>query len=479
MLFFMLKHSDYNFLIDNNHLPSLWKDMPWKKINIAVKKMQRNIYKASIDGDAQMIKLNQKILLEHKLSSVLAAHKSLKSHYYQTKTTVDKNREFIGTIIHGSYSNQRLCYLLRYEKLDIQIAAIRMLILLALQPEWEARVESNSYGFLSGFTPKQAIVKAYSILSQNIDYENSFVIVGEINDWFDGIDTKLILSKTIYKDETKQNLFNLFRHASLCNPRGVIPDKFQSFNMLSFSYNSPSLMLANIFVYGLEKALLWKFYNLNHHFHNSKSPIVNIIIYSNHFLIIFSSKNLKNTTIAINTLDDFLSSMKQTLNISSLNMRFINEGIDFLGCHFKRYPNTNSWNYETSKILIQPTKDNIKKHLLSLRQCLYHKDRFNRWRANSHMTESAVINKLNPLIKRFSDYYQDLVPLIILTKIDKTLNEMIYRYAIKKYKANKYQKWQQSWIQVIQGKKMIGYQDHINSQYRLLLLHDPSKYFKC
>nr|YP_010337178.1 putative reverse transcriptase/maturase [Pseudoerythrocladia kornmannii]QUE28259.1 mat [Pseudoerythrocladia kornmannii]UNJ16763.1 putative reverse transcriptase/maturase [Pseudoerythrocladia kornmannii] len=469
----MLNNSDYTYVENNHFTPLFLQNISLKKIQIAVKQKQRNIYRASIQGDAQMIQFYQNALVHDKAASLLAVYKSMQLHNYQSNKAELKQGLFLNIKYGDLFYNHYVRYMLRNEKVYIQEYAIQMVLLLALQPEWEARTESNVYGFSTGSALNQAIIKTYGILSQNSDYENSLVIVGRLNNWFDNLDLDFVLKKTIYKGKVKKTLVNLLELFPLNLAAQVMYDKFQSSNIISFSYNSIALIVANIFLYGLEMSLSWKFHSMHYELNQIKAPDIKTIIYSNHFLIMFSSKNLKNIALAINTLDSFFQPTRQTLNVKSYNVSFVHEGFDFLGFHFKRSRNHQTWNHEATKLLLKPTKNNVKKHLLSLRKCLYHKDRLNRWRANSHMTQSDVINKLNPLIQKFSYYYQNLVPSSILIKIDRTLNEIIYRYAIKKYKSNRYEKWKHNWTEMVHGRSVIGYKDISNNQYKLLLLHYP------
>lgn len=76
-----------------------WKDLAWKKMEKRVYKLQKRIYKASSRGDVKAVRKLQKTLMR-------------------------------------SWSAKCL--------------ALQSLVKLALEPEWEARFEPNSYGFRPG-----------------------------------------------------------------------------------------------------------------------------------------------------------------------------------------------------------------------------------------------------------------------------------------------------------------------------------------
>nr|QUE28829.1 mat [Porphyropsis coccinea] len=450
-----------------------------KKIDMFVKEEQRNIYKASIVGDSELILFYQNRLINNEQTVFLAAYKAVKLYSGHKIQLLSRNSNFIDS------RNNEVAYLnsinrfLQNESLEIKYCALEILLSMVLQPEWEARIEPNSYFDSTVYSVHQAIIKTYSILSQNFDYENACILVGEVHNWYKNVDIEFILKKTVYNKTFKESLLYLFQLLPLHSSVKLLYDKFQFLEIINFSYNTISSLLAKIIFYGFEMSLLWNFKRTiltSFGIHNPNLPSLTAVTYSNHFLIIFSSKNLKIITFAINFLESFFSSINQTVNFSSLSTSSIHDGFDFLGFNFKKYNNNRAWNHENSKLLIQPTKDNIKKHLLSIRKCLYHKDRLNRWRANSHMTQSDVIYKLNPLIKTFTEYYSCLVVPLTMKNIDTTLNEIIYRYAIKKYKSNKYQKWIKNWTAIVNGKKVVGYKSYRSSGSILLFLHHKTHF---
>lgn len=437
----------------------------WIEIIHYVKSYQKQIYQYSSVGDSLQVRFIQDELFCSKQAVFLAMRYTLsKKKHYQFKSQKSANDfSFVDNLsVHIDYLEQ----FATEEKKILLNLVIQELLLIVLRPEWEARIESNSYGFSPGLAINQAVIKVYSILSENKVYSDSTVLIGKTNNWFRKMDSSLILKKINCSSYVKNHLLSIFNESLFLSSSILINRRFQFIDIVGFPYNSITLLLANVIFYGLEMSILWKKASF------SQTCLSNIttVICSNHFIVIFPFNNIQCISSIITCIRSFFKSIGFELQNSSLKALSIHTGFDFLGFNFRRYANNQQGNNQETRLIMKPTSSNIKKHLLSMRYCMYHKDRLNRWRANAQMTQYDVVNRLNPLIKEFSYYYYDLVPHSILRLLDRTLNEIIYRYAIKKYKSNRSRKWDDNWTIIINGKKMIGYKD--KNDYKLLHLHN-------
>nr|YP_010337760.1 putative reverse transcriptase/maturase [Sahlingia subintegra]UNJ17345.1 putative reverse transcriptase/maturase [Sahlingia subintegra] len=451
----------------------------WSEIIQFVRKFQKRIYQAACVGDSITIRYCQNKLIFSQQASLLAIRHMLNRHPQDRKSFPNFNNDFSFVSNTNFFFTTYLYQLLETKEYTLINLAIQELLLLALRPEWEARGESNSYGFSSTLAVNQAIIKTCSFLSQNNIYENSFVLVGRLNNFFEQLNLSLVLKKSIYNNNLKNGLLSIIDNSSFSSSLVLIGKNFQYFDIVGFSYNSIALLLANLVFYGLENSILWQSIKLDNYKRNlpqTKLTETVAIICSSHFVVIFPSKNLRCIALTINSIRSFFSSIGINLHLPSLKVNSIHEGFDFLGFNFRCHRRNESSNTRLTKLIIKPTQKNIKKHLLRMRYCLYHKDRLNRWRANAQMTQHDVINRLNPLIKDFSLFYGDLIPYSVLKTLDRTLNEMIYRYAIKKYKSDKSQKWASNWTAIINGKKMIAYTNGNKKEYTLLYLHSHDNF---
>ncbi len=69
--------------------------------------------------------------------------------------------------------------------------ALQALVKMALEPEWEARFEANSYGFRPGRCAQDAIEAIYS----SINKKPKYVLDADITQCFDRIDQEKLLQK--------------------------------------------------------------------------------------------------------------------------------------------------------------------------------------------------------------------------------------------------------------------------------------------
>ena len=72
--------------------------------------------------------------------------------------------------------------------------ALQALVKLALEPEWEARFEPNSYGFRPGRSCQDAIEAIFNA----IRYKAKYVLDADIAKCFDRIDQEALLKKIKY-----------------------------------------------------------------------------------------------------------------------------------------------------------------------------------------------------------------------------------------------------------------------------------------
>jgi RNA-directed DNA polymerase len=185
-----------------------WNQLPWRKLEVAVFKLQRRIYKASQAGDVKRFHRLQKLLLKSRSARQLAVRrvtqdnrgkntagidgiKSLKPS--QRLTLVDK----LGRLPIGSPT--RRVWIPKPgtdDKRPLSIPtlhdrALQALVKLVLEPEWEARFEPNSYGFRPGRSVHDAIGAIFIAIEKLPKY----VLDADIAKCFDRIDHKALLQK--------------------------------------------------------------------------------------------------------------------------------------------------------------------------------------------------------------------------------------------------------------------------------------------
>ena len=170
-----------------------WGRLPWRKLEVAVFKLQKRIYKASQAGDIRRVHQLQRLLLKSRAAKLLAVRRvtqdnrgkhtagvdGIKSLTPKQRLAVAKNLEALPTgkparriwIPKPGKDEQRpLSIPTLYDRTR------QALVKLALEPEWEAKFEPNSYGFRPGRSAHDAIRSKHFAISASSTYLGCLLI---------------------------------------------------------------------------------------------------------------------------------------------------------------------------------------------------------------------------------------------------------------------------------------------------------------
>lgn len=151
-----------------------WKTLPWKKIERQVFKLQKRIYQASHRGDIPTVHNLQRLLLTSWAAKCLAVRRVTQDNRGKKTAGVDgvknltppQRLKLVQTLsLPQTAQPTRRVWIDKpgkMEKRPLGIPTLRnraeqALAKLALEPEWEARFEPNSYGFRPGRCVHDAI----------------------------------------------------------------------------------------------------------------------------------------------------------------------------------------------------------------------------------------------------------------------------------------------------------------------------------
>nr|WAK85040.1 hypothetical protein [Amicula sp. isolate GU52X-4 cfCalB7] len=151
---------------------SNWNKINCKKIEKDVFKLQRKIFKYKKKNEKRKIHRTQMIIINSFKSKLLAVRKVTQDNKNKKTPGVDgvkevsvKQRLELARIIKidGLAMLIRRIYIPKKDETQrtlkipiIKDRAKQKLALLALEPEWEAKFDSNSYGFRPGRSPKMS-----------------------------------------------------------------------------------------------------------------------------------------------------------------------------------------------------------------------------------------------------------------------------------------------------------------------------------
>jgi RNA-directed DNA polymerase len=420
-----------------------WDEINWHKLERSVFKLQKRIYQASGSGDWKRVHRLQRLLLKSKSAKLLSVRRVAQHNCGRKTAGIDGVK---------SISPEQRLELSKKLKLDEKCKPSRRvwipkpgktekrplgiptmadrakqaLVKLALEPEWEAKFEPNSYGF----RPARSCQDAQSAIFNAITRKNAYVLDADIRGCFDNIDHSALLKKLNTFSRLRQIIKKWLRSGIM---EGTV---FQETNAGTPQGGVISPLLANIALHGLEyetkKALtpdLLQYMKET----RGKTFITNalrkmaIIRYADDFVIIHEDKEI--ILKAKKFVQEWLSQIG--LNLSESKTRITHtmksedgteSGFNFLGFSIRQYFSGNrKRGYVTH---IKPSLESQKKHAKTIHEVLKH--RF-------AVTQRDVIEELNPIIRGWSNYYKTVVASKVFGRMDNYMFHKLWRWACRRH----------------------------------------------
>src|ERR1700682_4541102 len=181
--------------------------------------------------------------------------------------------------------------------------------------------------------------------------------------------------------------------------------------------------LANCALDGLERLLQEK-YSAGKRLKSlgGEKPCVNLVRYAGDFVITSKTKELLEGEIKP-LVEQFLQERGLELSPTKTVITNVEQGFDFLGQNVRRYPN--------GKLLIKPSKKNVKTFLGGIRKTI---------RAALGMSAADVIHELNPKIRGWANYHRHVVSKRTYVRVDHEIFSSLWRWARRRH-PNKNTRW--------------------------------------
>lgn len=196
-----------------------WKDIDWTLVQKRISRQQRRVYKASMEGNKAKVHALQRRIIASLDAKLLATRRV---------TTENKGRNTPGADKQRAISSDNKIELARKLKLDgkadpikrimipksgkneyrplgiptIEDRAKQMLAKIALEPEWEAIFEPNSYGFRPGRSCHDAIASLFLSLRG----KSRYVLDADIQKCLDKIDHEKLINKLATFDQMESQI---------------------------------------------------------------------------------------------------------------------------------------------------------------------------------------------------------------------------------------------------------------------------------
>jgi RNA-directed DNA polymerase len=424
-----------------------WKILPWKKFQRNVFRLQKRIYQASRRDDRQRVHNLQRLLLRSWSARCLAVRQVTQDNRGKHTPGVD------GVASLTPPQRLRLAHRLRHLRrwtvqpirrvyipkpgqpteqrgLGIPVMADRAcqaLVKLALEPEWEAKFEPNSYGFRPGRSTHDAIEAIFNTICR----KPKFVYDADIAKCFDRIAWKPLLDKLNTIPWIQRLVKDWLKAGILDNGQWLFPEA----GTPQGGVISP--LLANIALHGLETAVVAV----------SKRYRITVIRYADDFVIL--CQDLATLQQAIAVARTWLAGMGLEIKASktrlthTLNVYAGTVGFDFLGFHVRQYAvgqyRTRTYAGQPGyKTLITPNTKGIKRHSEATRDTT---------RQYVGASQAALIAQLNPQIRGWTLYYRASVAKRLFSKLDTHMHSKLTRWAKRRHprkgRAWRYQRYWQ------------------------------------
>jgi RNA-directed DNA polymerase len=399
---------------ETEEMNGAWRELPWRKLEKYVYRMQKRIYRASQRGNQRQVEKLQKLLLKSEAARLLAVRRVTQDNQGKKTAGVDgvksvppQERSHMAKQLHTKYWKYhrrpqpvRRVWIPKPGKAEKRPLGIptmlerakQALVKLALEPAWEAVFEPNSYGFRPGRSCHDAI----GAIFLGIRYKPKFVFDADIKGCFDTINHQALLEKL----DSYPKLTHLIKgwlKAGVMEGLDFTPTEK---GVPQGGVISP--LLANIALHGMEREITQAKYI-------GEKPIV--VRYADDFVILHSNKmELQKAAERVATWLERIGlhlSPSKTRIAHTLDSYEEHVGFDFLGFRVQQYRKGKTHTgMDTQrkplgyKTMIHPGKEAVQSHTREIGLQL---------RKLRNAPQGKVISELNPIIRGWCNYYRWVV----------------------------------------------------------------------
>lgn len=417
-----------------------WRTLPWKKIQKNVRRLQQRIYQAERRGDWKRTRNLQRLLLRSWSACYLATRQVTQDNRGKRTAGVDgvaslsprqrsKLAEKLRNLSSWEVALIRRVYIPkpgRKEKRGLGIPvmadrAMQALVKLALEPEWEAKFEPNSYGFRPGRSAHDAIEAIFN----GICLKPKYVLDADIEKCFDRISHQALLVK-LNSIRPVMRLIEGWLKAGIMDGHEMI---FPKAGTPQGGIVSP--LLANVALHGLEETITRA---------APRKYRAIVVRYADDLVILCA--DLETLVELKEVAEEWLDAMGLQLKPSktrithTLNEHEGNVGFDFLGFNVRQYRvgkhRTRTYRGKPGfKTLIKPSQKAIERHHEKIGEVI---------RRRRGAPQRALIATLNPIIRGWTQYYRTCVAKRTFSTMDYQVSHPLALWARRRH-TNKKAGW--------------------------------------
>lgn len=440
-----------------------WEEIDWTKIDTQIFKLQKRIYRASTNGDYKLVHKLQKMMVNSWYAKLLSIRKVSQENKGKKTAGIDGVKSLTPTKrlklakslnLDGTARPTRRVWIPKPGKKEMRPLGIpvmedrakQALLKLAIEPEWEALFEGNSFGFRPGRSCHDAI----KAIKDSIRFKPKYFLDADIAKCFDGINHEKLLNK-LHTFPTFKRQINAWLKAGVidfskwADRKGIAKTKAGT---PQGGVISP--LLANIALHGMENLLKDYIENVPMKSpggyslaKSSKRATLGVIRYADDFVVIHENLNIVLKCKEI--VEKFLSELDLELKPSKTRIAHtllpqLNEkpGFNFLGLHIQQFPKGKNHSGKNTKkellgfkTIIEPQKEKIQIHYRKLDEWI---DKM------KSCNQTELIIKLNPIIRGWCNYYSPWSSSNAFQKISNLIWNRLWRWGKRRH-PNKGKKW--------------------------------------
>jgi RNA-directed DNA polymerase len=401
-----------------------WDAVNWRRADRIVRNLRQRIFRAAQANDLRRVRSLQKLMLRshsnilmsiRRVTQVNAGKYTPGVDKLVVKTPAARGRlvDHLATLQPWRARPVRRVYIpkandsTKLRPLGIPTVRDRCLqarVKNALEPEWEARFEGTSYGFRPGRSCHDAIERVYRLARPN--QRKGWVVDADIRGAFDNIDHDFLLRAL--GDAPGRGLVRQWLKA------GVLEDGvFHATPAGTPQGGVISPLLLNVALHGMEAALGV--------IRNPKGRGAGrraVVRYADDFVVFCESRE-DAERVRDQLLPPWLAERGLSPSPEKTCIVHLTEGFDFLGFNIRHYeaPRTSRSGY---KLLIKPSKQAVAAKRAELRD---------EWLRLRGAGVTAVLARLNPIIRGWANYYRRVVAAETFRKLDDWMFHRAVRYA--------------------------------------------------
>ncbi len=408
-----------------------WELIDWRTVEDDVRRLRQRIFTASQAGDLKKVRNLQRLMLRSRANALLSVRRVTEINAGRLTPGVD-GEVVLRPTDKADVAGWMQRYWATWKPLPVKRVFIpkangkrrglgipvvldrclQALVSAALEPEWEARFESRSYGFRPGRGCQDAIQSAY-VTARGKACRRLWVLDADLVAAFDQIDHDHVLGRL--------GGFPAFGLVRRWLTAGVIDrGRFTPTERGSPQGGVISPVLLNVALDGMEQAAGVRYLTTGANAGSvvTGSPV--LIRYADDLLAFCHSREEAEQVKV--RLAGWLVPRGLAFNEDKTRVVHLDDGVDFLGFTIRRYH---------GKLLITPSKAAVKR----VRERLSAEMRSLRG-ANAQ----AVLIRLNPIIRGWSAYYRHVVSSRVFNELDDHVWRLTYKW-VKFRHPHKSKRW--------------------------------------